>query len=92
MAVEVCRPVPSLCRAVLYYRLGSSEGTFDVAEPAAAVVTTVYEEGNPESPVGLAIFNPNGMYFNQAVLYGPGEPGRWGWPPFVAPVKETRDA
>lgn len=81
--------VPSVGRMVHYFAYGTPNGEFPAGVARAAVVTEVDEPSNPESTVGLAVLNPQGLFFNQHILYGPGIPGHWGWPVAVpsVPVK-----
>ncbi len=81
------RKVPSVGRVVHYYAYGTPGGEFPAGVARAAIVTEVDEHGNHESPVGLAVLNPTGLFFNRHIPYGPAEPGHWGWPPYV-PARE----
>jgi hypothetical protein len=74
---------PSLGRIVLYQRHGSPNGQHK-SEPSPAIVTQVHpvREGAEVSEVDLCVFNPNGMYWNEATAYdADGAPGTWRWPP-----------
>lgn len=77
--------VPSIGRIVFYKAYGSPGGEFPAGEPRAAIVTEVDDPGNPETPLGLAVFNPSGLWFNRHCKMGDG-PGEWSWPPFVPPI------
>ena len=77
-------PLPSVGRIVHYYAYGSPGGEYAAGVARAAVITEVDTLGNPESPVGLCVLNPTGVFFNQHVRFGMG-PGHWNWPPYVSP-------
>lgn len=80
-------PVPSVGRIVHYVSHGSPvrpDGTQAfTCECRAAMVTEV----DPDPPagasteIGLAVFNPTGMFFNRGIPQGePGTGGTWHWP------------
>lgn len=79
--------LPSVGRIVHYYALGSREGNYPVAEARAAMVVDVFEPKNPKSALALFVMTPQGSFHNIS-LYGPDEPGHWGWPPYVAPITD----
>lgn len=83
----IIKQVPSVGRVVYYYPYGTPNGEFPAGVPRAAMVTEVHEPENPESPVGLAVLNPSGLFFNSPIQYGPGTAGHWGWPPYTPPVE-----
>lgn len=66
-------------RIVLYQRHGSPNGQH-ASEPSPAIITKVVND----DIVGLAVFNPNGFYFNDFVQFDQAAaPGTWRWPPKV---------
>lgn len=76
---------PSIGRIVHYQRHGSPNGQHK-SEPSPAIITKVVNAD--AGIVGLAVFNPNGLYFNEWVEYGAdAAPGTWRWPAFVPPTK-----
>ena len=78
--------VPSIGRIVWYQRHGSPNGQHR-SEPSPAIVTVVFApfDQEPVPRVSLAVFNPTGIYFAQAVQHDPaGGPGTWRWPPRTA--------
>ena len=70
-------PKPSVGRIAHYVSYGTpvaADGTqAHTSECRAAVITEL--TGDPADPtqVGLAVFNPTGMFFNRAVSYNAGE-------------------
>lgn len=86
--------MPSVGRVVHYIAYGSSDGEgFPSGVRRAAIITETDWPGNPESPIGLAIFNPTGLLFQQHVPFAEwqksqtgSEAGGWEWPPHVPPV------
>lgn len=71
---------PSIGRVVHYQRYGSPGGEHK-PEPSPAIIVQVLNEESQQCQ--LAVFNPNGMYFN-ATPYSPEpKPGHWSWPPRV---------
>lgn len=84
--------VPSVGRTVHYFAYGTPGGEFPAGVARAAIVTAVDEPGNPHSAVGLVVFNPTGIFLNQQVPYGPGQPGHWGWPVYVPPAPAPESA
>jgi len=77
------RKVPSVGRIVHYYAYGTPGGEFPAGVARAAIVTEVDEPDSIVSPVGLAVLNPTGLFFNRHIPFGPTLPGHWGWPPRV---------
>lgn len=79
-------PEPTIGRSVHYQSYGTPGGEY-LPSPRAAVITEVgytqLEPGaDPVQFVGLAIFNPTGMFFNQTVPFAEEPtPGHWNWPP-----------
>ena len=71
---------PTVGKTVYYYAYGTPKGEFPANVARAAIVTEVDKPGEAESPVGLAVLNPTGLFFNQHIPYGPGQAGHWGWP------------
>ncbi len=73
---------PTVGRDVHYHSYGTPNGEFQ-SKPIAAKVTQVVDDGET---VGLAIFNPTGLFFNTSVKHAPNDqptPGHWNWPPRV---------
>lgn len=81
------RQIPSIGRVVHYVAYGTPGGEYPPAALRAAIITEVDEPDNPESPVGLAVLNPTGLFFNRHCPFGP-NPGGWVWPAFVPPKNE----
>jgi hypothetical protein len=82
---------PSVGRIVHYVSYGTPGGEH-TPQCRAAVVTEVGEHTDKlhraPPPVGLAVLNPTGAFFNQGVPYGEGEQragGTWHWPERTAP-------
>ena len=73
---------PSIGRIVHYHSYGTPGGEY-LPEPRAAIITQVCEPITTEvDPVGLAVLNPTGMFFNHYVPYAEKPtPGHWTWPP-----------
>jgi len=69
---------PTVARIVHYVAYGTPGGEYP-STCRAAIITEVDEPENEESPVGLCVLNPSGMFFNQHVPYGTA-PGQWHWP------------
>ena len=79
---------PSIGRVVHYVSFGTPGGEYG-SECRAAVVTEVGEvfvpDGQPVpegTPVGLAVLNPTGMFFNRGVMQDETghAGGTWHWP------------
>lgn len=75
---------PSIGRVVHYVSLGTPGGEYP-SVCRAAVVTELdpSPEDNPEQVfVGLAVLNPEGMFFNRTVLQDEADKtgGTWHWP------------
>jgi hypothetical protein len=79
---------PSVSRIVHYVSFGTPGGEYK-SECRAAVVTEVGEVWVPEghqppegTPVGLAVLNPSGMFFNRGVMQDEDghQGGTWHWP------------
>jgi hypothetical protein len=81
---------PSVGRAVHYVSYGTPGGEYK-SECRAAIVTEVgdYPAGvsdadreNIAVPVGLAVMNPEGMFFNRGVMQAEADKtgGTWHWP------------
>lgn len=83
---------PSVGRMVHYVSYGTPGGEY-TSQCRAAVITEVGEyppgkendeeaKANIAVPVGLAVFNPEGMFFNRGVMQSEegGEGGTWHWP------------
>lgn len=69
---------PTIGSIVHYQAYGTPGGEY-LPEPRAAVVTCVGADGET---VGLAVLNPTGLFFNQAVPHSAEpKPGHWNWPP-----------
>jgi hypothetical protein len=85
-------PKPSIGRIVHYVSYGTPGGEYQ-SECRAAIITevddrpyaTVGSGGNPidpdEAPIGLAVLNPSGMFFNEAMQDEETKSGgTWHWP------------
>lgn len=75
--------VPTVGRSVHYQAYGTPGGEYP-SVPRAATITQVVPSGveGGVPTVGLAIFNPTGMFFNPDVPYSETpKPGHWNWPP-----------
>lgn len=87
--------IPTVGRLVHYHSHGSPvrpDGTQKYTpEPRAAIVTAVPDAVFQGSmTVSLAILNPTGLFFDQAVPYSDGPtPGHWSWPPRVPAVRDV---
>ncbi|MBX7220332.1 MAG: hypothetical protein K1Y36_10340 [Blastocatellia bacterium] len=78
------KQIPSIGRVVHYFAYGTPNGEFKAGEPRAAMITEVDTPGEPESNVGLVVFNPTGQWFNRSVPFSAeNQPGCWNWPAFV---------
>jgi hypothetical protein len=67
---------PSVGRIVHYVSYGTPNGEYQSSCRAAVVTEAVDEE-----LVSLAVLNPEGMFFNQEVLYDEHNAGgSWHWP------------
>jgi hypothetical protein len=63
---------PSVCRMVHYVSYGTPGGEYGRA-CRAAVVTEVADDPDADMTAGLAVLNPEGMFFNRSVAYYEGE-------------------
>lgn len=85
---------PSVGRVVHYLSRGSADGVFPPA-CRAAIITEVPDFGDtsglsqesleslPSGPLAsLAVLNPSGLFFDEALEYDPDatRPGTWHWP------------
>lgn len=76
---------PSVGRVVHYVSYGTPGGEYQ-SECRAAVVTeltdaAVHEETGVPQPLGLAVLNPTGMFFNRHVEHDEAKAGgTWHWP------------
>lgn len=74
---------PSVGRAVHYVSYGTPGGEF-ASECRAAIITEVDgpQPASAQVLVGLAVFNPQGIFLNQHVPQREGEHtgGTWHWP------------
>jgi hypothetical protein len=67
---------PSVGRVVHYRSYGTPGGEY-LPECRAAIVTEVVEDGH----AGLAVLNPEGVFFNRNVPQGNADDrGTWHWP------------
>lgn len=68
---------PSVGRIVHYVSYGTPGGEY-TSECRAAVVTQVHTDVS----IGLAVLNPEGLFFNPAILQDEGSKsgGTWHWP------------
>lgn len=74
--------MPTVGSIVHYSSYGSPGGEFPAAACRAAIVTEV-----GDNSIGLAVYNPTGMWFNRDVKESAasgnpchGAPGTWHWP------------
>lgn len=81
-------PIPSVGRSVHYFAYGTPGGEFSAGVLRAAVITEVDRPGDPDSPVGLCVMNPTGLFFNQHLPHGR-TPGCWDWQEYVPPKAAT---
>jgi hypothetical protein len=83
-------PFPSVGRVVHYVSYGTPGGEY-ASQCRAAIITEVGEwpegisdadKGNIAVPVGLAVLNPEGMFFNRGCMQSElgHEGGTWHWP------------
>lgn len=71
---------PSIGRVVHYTSYGTPGGEYG-KECRAAIVTEVVQEDDEPLSVGLAVFNPTGVFFDDFVGYDEGKAGgTWHWP------------
>ncbi len=78
---------PSVGRVVHYQSYGTPGGEY-MSLPRAAIITATYDGARPAGlsamHVDLAVFNPEGMFFNRGVPFSETpKPGCWNWPPKV---------
>lgn len=73
---------PSVGRMVHYVSRGSADGVFPATCRAAIITETDAEDGI----VSLAVLNPSGLFFDQAIYHDEAEKagGTWHWPERVA--------
>lgn len=62
---------PGVGRIVHYVAYGSADGTYPTACLAAVVTGRAHDDGT----VALAVLNPTGMFFNDAIEYDAGRAG-----------------
>jgi hypothetical protein len=75
--------VPKVGEIVHYQAYGTPNGEYK-SVARAAVITEVHPCSTEDEfyPVGLAILNPTGMFFNPRIKYSSeGKPGCWSRPP-----------
>lgn len=73
---EISTKEPFIGAVVNYISRGSADGAFK-PELRAAIVTSI---GDQPGEVGLAVINPTGIFFSEAVEYSnEGKPGSWTW-------------
>ena len=78
---------PSIGRIVHYVSYGTPGGEYP-SVCRAAVVTEVTEHPDADGTVGLAVLNPEGMFFKRGVPHAEDKaagftdhpPGTWHWP------------
>ena len=83
--------IPSVGRIVHYQSYGTPGGEYP-STCRAAIVTEVTAHPEADGTVGLAVMNPEGMFFNRGVPHmedaaagaGPNPGGTWHWPERVA--------
>lgn len=75
---------PSIGRIVHYVSLGSAGGEYpSVCRAATITELDADPDANPDDVfVGLAVLNPEGMFFNRTVLQDEDDKtgGTWHWP------------
>ncbi len=73
---------PSVGRIVHYQSYGTPGGEHGSLPRAAIITCLVSPTATEPDRVGLAIFNPTGVFFNTSVPFSAEpEPGHWSWPP-----------
>ena len=74
--------IPSVGRIVHYVAYGTPGGEYPVGARRAAIITEVPPFVSVDSPVGLCILNPTGMFFTRDVPADQSgvNPGTWHWP------------
>lgn len=85
-------PTPAIGRIVHYVSHGSpvlEDGTQRYRPACRAAVITEIPDGTAGTVLSLAVLNPTGAFFDQAVPYsleadGTCRPGSWHWPEWVA--------
>lgn len=79
---EKVERLPRVGDSVWYFSYGTPGGEFPSRIERAATITEVELPDDPNSPVGLAVFNPTGMFFNRVVRRAaePRQAGCWDWP------------
>lgn len=69
---------------VHYVAYGTPGGEYPEGAHRAAIITEITPDPVLErtsTTVGLAVFNPTGMFFNRQIPYSEDhEPGTWHWP------------
>jgi hypothetical protein len=72
---------PSVGRIVHYMAYGSKDGTYPSIERAAIIAEVVHAGEDPQLwKVKLAVFNPQGIHFNESHFSEERKPGTWCWP------------
>lgn len=75
----VREPAPTIGRIVRYRAYGTPGGEYAPGALRAAIITEIDRPDDTESPIGLCVLNPTGIFFNQHVTKGHA-PGQWSWP------------
>lgn len=73
---------PSVGRIVHYVSFGTPGGEYPSVCRAAIVTEAAEGATEVDWPVGLAVLNPSGMFFNRDVAHSDGDHrgGTWHWP------------
>jgi hypothetical protein len=74
-------PQPSVGRIVHYVSHGTPGGEY-ASECRAAIITEVSSRDCNDAPIGLSVFSPQGVMFNQHVHHDEDTKagGTWHWP------------
>ncbi len=75
---------PSVGRIVHYTSYGTPGGEFPSVCRAAIIAEVCEEAADVEAGLlGLAVFNPQGLYFNRVPYSAEPKGGTWHWPEFI---------
>jgi len=70
--------IPTVGRMVYYKSYGTPGGEYPSVDRSATITKVVDAEAGI---VGLCVFNPEGLFFNQSVKQGQAG-GQWDWMPY----------
>lgn len=76
-------PKPAVGRVVHYVAYGTPGGEFPAGVCRAAIITELSDvvQDPALEAIGVSVFNPKGMFFNQHIRHDEGKkPGTWHWP------------